>query len=108
MADLRNDVSKGKVIVYGHRYCSQAGWLKCVLNKNRVDYEWRDVHSADAGYADELRSLTGGYLSVPTVIFPDGSVMVEPWPGQVLQELGISNPGVFQRLANWFTGSSHE
>jgi len=106
MTEIMDDVNGQKVIVYGHRYCSQAGWLKSVLNNKHVDYEWRDVYAADTGNADQLRSLAGGNLSVPTVIFPDGSVLVEPWPGQVLKKLGIDNPGILQRLANWVTGSS--
>jgi hypothetical protein len=38
-------------------------------------------------YKNELRLLARGYLSVPTVVFPDGEVMVEPNPKEVLARL---------------------
>lgn len=95
-----------KLVVYGHGYCSQAGWLKSVLNKKDVKYEWRDVVAGDPRFPDELRRLTGGYLSVPTVVFPDGTVMVEPWPGQVLKKLGLQSPSFFTRLINLLSANS--
>jgi hypothetical protein len=34
--------------------------------------------STSQEHAEELKEITGGYLSVPTVVFPDGKQMVEP------------------------------
>ncbi|MDQ3007363.1 MAG: glutaredoxin family protein [Chloroflexota bacterium] len=76
-----------KLIVYGHEYCVDAMYLKSYLNKNAIDYEWRDVANGDPHFKDELRLLARGYLSVPTVVFPDGEVLVEPNPKEVLAKL---------------------
>lgn len=76
-----------RLIIYGHDFCSQAWLLKTTLNKERIDYEWRDI-AADESHHVELRRVAHGHLSVPTVVFPDGAVMVEPWPKQVLAKLG--------------------
>ncbi len=76
-----------KPIVYGHEYCAEAIYLQSYLNRNGIDYEWRDIAEGDPRFKDELRLLARGYLSVPTVIFPDGEVMVEPDPKQVLARL---------------------
>jgi len=108
MENVKEETREKRLIVYGHNHCPQAGWLKSVLRKNNVQYEWRDVMSGEPDYPDELRSLTGGYLSVPTVIFPDGTVMVEPWPGQVLKKLGLQSPGFFARLINLISGNPNE
>lgn len=75
------------LIVYGHDHCPQARLLFKALAENRVEHEWRDVLKGEPRFKDELRQLARGYLSVPTVVFPDGSVMVEPWPDEVLKKL---------------------
>jgi mycoredoxin len=53
-----------------------------VLDEHRADYTWIDI-SEDPEAADLVTHLNGGYRSVPTIIFPDGSVLVEP-SGRVL------------------------
>ncbi len=76
-----------RLIVYGHHACSLALKLEEVLNQRRVDFEWRDVHQGEPRFRDELRRLARGHLSVPTVVFPNGTVLVEPRPGDVLRRL---------------------
>lgn len=92
------------LVVYGHDYCTQAWWLKRELAANDVPHEWRDVLRGDPQYQTELRALARGNLSVPTVVFPDGSVLVEPYPNDVLDRLGIERPGLLDRVRHWFGG----
>lgn len=73
-----------KLIVYGHQYCAAAIYLDSYLHKNGIKYEWRDVADGDPRFREELRVLAKGNLSVPTVVFPDGEVLVEPKPFDVL------------------------
>ena len=100
MNELKAEESK--VVVYGHKHCPQALLLIAALDKHNVDYEWRDVMGDDPNYKDELRQLANGNLSVPTLIFPDGTVMIEPWPGKVLKKLDMKKAGrteqFFQKL----------
>ena len=91
-------VQDSQLIIYGHDYCPQAQWLLSSLAKHHVDYEWRDVMAGETKFQDELRQLANGHLSVPTVIFSDGSVMVEPWPGKVLKKLGLKQANWLERL----------
>ena len=79
-----------RLIVYGHAYCWQAALLADALREHQIDHDWRDVVEGDSVYRDELKKLARGYLSVPTVIFPDGTVMVEPLPDQVLDKIGLT------------------
>lgn len=87
-----------KLIVYGHDYCGQSLWLKKALRDNNVDHEWRDVLNGDPQYQVDVKKLARGYVSVPTVIFPDGTVMVEPFPSQVLNRLQPRQPNLVERL----------
>jgi glutaredoxin len=85
------------LIVYGHRDCLTALMLATLLTERQIAYEWRDVQAGAAQYQDHLRQLAGGYLSVPTVIFPDGSVLVER-PQEVLDKLGLRRLGFFAQV----------
>jgi mycoredoxin len=76
-----------KLIVYGHKYCADAIFLEGYLNRNGIAYEWRDIVAGDPDFKDELRLLARGYLSVPTVVFSNGEVLVEPNPKEVLARL---------------------
>ena len=79
--------AKSRLIVYGHSYCGQARGLQRVLTEQNIDFEWRDVREGPAEYQDELKKYAKGNLSVPTVVFPDGSVLVEPNAQAVLERL---------------------
>jgi hypothetical protein len=68
------------------------------LKKYEIEHEWRDVREGKPEWQDELRALARGYLSVPTVVFPDGTVMVEPPPKEVLRKLGVNKKGLIDRL----------
>jgi len=88
------------VIVYGHDHCPHSRFMAKALKKYGVNHEWRDVNQGQQDFAHELRQLANGHLSVPTVIFPDGTVMVEPWPTQVLRKMGIQPTGWLDKLVD--------
>jgi mycoredoxin len=91
-----------ELIIYGHDYCGQARMLVRALAQKEIAYEWRDIYNGDPAWEEELRGLARGYLSVPTVLFPDGKVMVEPWPDEVIGYLGPEQPGLLEKLAGIF------
>jgi hypothetical protein len=78
-----------KIAVYGHAYCPGARRLRTALDDRKVTYEWRDIREGDPRFENQLKELANGYLSVPTLIFPDGTLMVEPLLNEVLNKLNI-------------------
>ena len=76
-----------KLVIYGHEFCPSARRLRTTLDEKKLPYEWRDVRQGEAHFQKELKELAGGYLSVPTVIFPDGTLMVEPLLSEVLEKI---------------------
>ena len=48
-----------------------------VLDEANADYDWIDIDK-DPAAVDEVMRLNRGMRSVPTIVFPDGSVIVEP------------------------------
>ncbi len=92
-----------KLIIYGHDYCGQARALVRTLTQKDIAYEWRDIHKGDPAWKEELLVLAKGYLSVPTVVFPDGKVLVDPWPDEVIERLtGEKQGGLLEKVAGFF------
>jgi mycoredoxin len=50
---------------------------KFVLDSQGVSYEWVDIDKVPSA-AEIVVELNGGYRTVPTIVFPDGRVLVEP------------------------------
>ena len=66
-----------QVQVYGTRWCPDCLRAKQVLGWHNVKFAWHDIEQ-DAQACAYVEKVNGGYQSVPTIIFPDGSVLVEP------------------------------
>jgi mycoredoxin len=65
------------IVVYGTGWCPDCGRALRVLEEKHIAYSWVDIdrdRQADAF----VRSVNGGKRSVPTIVFPDGSILVEP------------------------------
>ena len=71
------------------------------MDQQKIPYEWRDIREGDPVYQDELRELTDGNLSVPTVILPSGTVLIEPLPRKVLKLIKPAD-GLLAKLADFF------
>ena len=71
-----------RIRVYVTTWCSDCRLAKHVLEQNSVDYDLINIES-DPDAAALVQKLNGGYSSVPTIIFPDGRVLVEPSRAQL-------------------------
>jgi len=64
----------------------------CIRDRlNRVDYIWVDIDREPSAVETVLR-LNGGYRAVPTIVFPDGRVLVEPSRRELEAALSESLP----------------
>ena len=59
---------------------------KAVLDEAGVDYEQVDIDRNPAA-VDVVLAINGGYRTVPTIVFPDGRVLVEPGRGELVSAL---------------------
>lgn len=62
--------------MYGADWCGDCHRARRVLERHAVEFEWIDVE-AEPAMAEEARRL-GGRPNIPVIVFPDGSVLVEP------------------------------
>jgi mycoredoxin len=74
------------VVVYGTAWCGDCRRAKKLLERRSVGYAWVDVEKTK-GAREEMLRLNGGDRRVPTILFPDGSVLVEPTNPQLNAQL---------------------
>jgi mycoredoxin len=75
-----------QIRMYGTKWCPDCNRAKQVLTKNNVPYQFIDIEQ-DAGAAAYVEKVNKGNKSVPTIIFPDGSVLVEPANAELEKKL---------------------
>ena len=66
-----------QVKVYGTEWCPDCVRAKQVLGRHNVPFTWIDIESDEQALA-YVQEVNGGYQSVPTIVFSDGSILVEP------------------------------
>jgi len=82
-------VEDNTIIVYGTGWCGDCHRTRRFLDRNHVAYQWVDADSDPRAY-DVIRAINRGRRSVPTLVFPDGTVMTEPSDGALGRKLGIT------------------
>jgi mycoredoxin len=65
------------LIMYGTPWCGDCRRSRRLLDQRQVAYQYIDIETDDAA-RQRVIEVNQGNQSVPTIIFPDGSVLVEP------------------------------
>jgi glutaredoxin-like protein len=66
-----------QIKMYGTSWCPDCARSKQVFAKLKISYEWIDIEQDKSAVA-YVEKINGGKKSVPTIVFPDNSVLVEP------------------------------
>lgn len=78
-----------QIIIYGTTWCYDTFRAKKILDKNNIPYQWIDIDK-DMDGRKFVEETNHGYRSVPTIVFPDGSILVEPSNDELTVKLGLS------------------
>ncbi|HET9015611.1 MAG TPA: FAD-dependent oxidoreductase [Thermomicrobiaceae bacterium] len=76
------------ITLYGTVWCTDCKRSKKFLGEHRVHYAFVDVDSDAAGLA-VVEEINGGKHVIPTIVFPDGTWLVEPSDAELATKLGI-------------------
>ena len=76
--------------VYGAPWCSHSRRTKKFLDEQRVPYDWIDIDE-DAEALRFVKELQDGGSTIPTVLFPDGSHLLEPSNDKLAHKLDSSS-----------------
>ena len=79
-------MSKENVIFYGVSWCWHCRRARNFLKKHNIPYEYINID--DDKQAEEfVLKVNNGMRSVPTIVFPDGKILVEPTNSQIKKKL---------------------
>jgi len=78
----------GFITLYGTRWCYDSRRARRVLDQNNVPYHYIDIETDDAG-RKFVEQTNHGFRSVPTIVFTDGSILVEPSDEELKAKLGL-------------------
>jgi glutaredoxin-like protein len=70
-------MTTNEIIMYGTDWCGDCMRAKHFFDKNKIKYRWVNIDHDEAGEKIVL-AINHGNRSVPTIIFQDGSILVEP------------------------------
>jgi mycoredoxin len=82
-------MTEPEIILYGTTWCGGSRRARLLLDEHGIPYRWVDIE-ADEAAARTVESINRGNRSVPTLIWPDGSVLVEPSNEELAKKLGIT------------------
>ena len=74
--------------VYGTTWCGDCTRAKLFMDENGISYDWTDVDE-ETQYQDYIKGLNNGQMRVPTIIFPDGSILVEPSNEELAEKIHV-------------------
>ena len=81
-------MSQPAITVYGAYWCPDCRRAKKFLGEQFVQYNWVDIEQDKTG-EDYVLTLNNGKRIIPTVVFEDGSFLVEPSNAELAQKLDL-------------------
>jgi glutaredoxin-like protein len=81
-------MSGGKITVYGSDWCGDCIRVRRFLTQNQIEFQWVNVDRDKEG-EKFVYSVNKGMRSVPTIVFEDGSFLVEPSNQKLAFKLGL-------------------
>ncbi len=77
-----------KINLYATTWCFQSRNARALLDRHQVEYEYIDIDKDKEGEAFVIKT-NNGYRSVPTLLFPDGTILTEPSQSELLKKLNL-------------------
>lgn len=74
--------------LYGTNWCSDCKRSKKFLGEQRVRYDYIDIEEDEQAQA-YVRELQKGGMSIPTIVFDDQGVLIEPSNAELAEKLGL-------------------
>ena len=82
-------MQEANITVYGAPWCPDCRRSKQFLGEQRIPYIWVDIDEDEEG-RKRVQAVNDGKQIIPTIVFQDGSILVEPSNADLAAKLGIS------------------
>ena len=77
-----------QIVMYVTEYCSDCHRARAFFEANKIEYLRVGLESNEEAI-EFVMDINSGYRSVPTIIFPDGSILVEPSREELQKKISI-------------------
>ena len=81
-------MTESKITIYGAYWCPDCRRAKKFLGEQFVPYRWVDIEQDKESEAFVLQKNNGKRI-IPTIVFEDGSFLVEPSNAELAKKLGL-------------------
>ena len=81
-------MASDRITLYGANWCPDCRRAKQFLGEQRVHYDFVDVDGDEQAQAF-VQQVNDGKTIIPTIVFPDGSHLVEPSNAELAAKLGL-------------------
>lgn len=78
-----------QIVMYAVDWCPDCRRAKFFFQRKSIEYVMVNVDEDQQG-SEFVKELNRGRRSVPTIVFPDGSIMVEPSSEQLSEKFSVS------------------
>lgn len=79
-------MEKPKITIYGTTWCRDCYQALNILKSHNINYQWIDIDQ-DQQAEKFVIQTNRGFRSVPTILFEDGSILVEPSQSELQSKL---------------------
>ncbi len=77
-----------EIVIYGTYWCPDCKRSKKFLGEQKVPYHWIDIEQDEAART-LVEQINNGRRIIPTILFPDKSILVEPTNAELAKKLGL-------------------
>jgi len=77
------------IVIYGVNWCWDSRRARRFFDKNKIPYTFINIDKDKRGEQFVLEA-NDGLRSVPTIVFNDGSILVEPSTSELTNKLNIT------------------
>jgi glutaredoxin-like protein len=75
-----------QIVLYGTDWCGDCVRSTKFLKSQGIPFRWVDINQ-DSDARVYVRGVNNGMVRVPTILFPDGSILVEPSNSELAEML---------------------
>ncbi len=76
------------ITMYGTAWCGDCSRAKLFFDTHKIAYDYVDIDEDEAA-GRYVQEVNRGYRSVPTIVFGDGSILVEPSNTELARKMQI-------------------
>jgi mycoredoxin len=80
------------ITIYATEWCWDCRRARKFFDQHAIPYQWVNI-DRDKEAEQYVKQVNQGMRSVPTIVFPDGSILVEPSNQQLERKLDIQRAG---------------